>query len=248
MSGAADKAQTSRGSVPDHTDKIDDAVFALAELPTSSAPWKKFYGRGLAISDLVLLTIATVLAVILRFGLDSDVTTNGPLNLGYTGLGVGIAAAWWAMLSIFRSRDHRIIGEGAEEYRRIVRITFWLFGGLAILSMMLKVDMSRGYLATAFPLGLVPAPDQPQDLAGLAPAIAHAGSQHLARPGHRRNPVGRAHDARPRQASSGQDSRSAACGCPTAPPTSTNGWTSPIDSSRSWGPRGRWKTPWRSRR
>lgn len=124
------------------------------DLPLPPASWKRRYVIGVALSDLVLLTIATVLAVVLRFGLDSGATTSGPFALGYTGLGIAIAGAWWASLSLFRSRDLRIIGEGAEEYRRITRITFWLFGGLAIASMMLKVDMSRGYLATAFPLGL----------------------------------------------------------------------------------------------
>lgn len=126
-----------------------------ADLPLAEARWKKRYAIGVALSDLVVLTLATALAVVLRFGLDSHVTTGGPFELGYTGLGVLIALAWWGSLSVFRSRDLRIIGEGAEEYRRIIRITFLLFGCLAIASLMLKVDMSRGYLATAFPLGLL---------------------------------------------------------------------------------------------
>jgi exopolysaccharide biosynthesis polyprenyl glycosylphosphotransferase len=120
----------------------------------SPAPWKKFYAVGVALSDLVVLTVATVLAVLVRFGIDSSVTTVGPFSVGYTGLGILIAIFWWTLLSIFQTRDQKILGEGAEEYRRIVRITFWVFGGLAILSMMSKLDMSRGYLATAFPLGL----------------------------------------------------------------------------------------------
>lgn len=125
------------------------------DLDLAPAPWKKLYVIGVALSDLVLLTSATVLAVVLRFGLESEAKTTGPFSLGYVGLGIVIAVAWWAFLALFRSRDLRIIGEGAEEYRRITRITFWLFGGLAIFSLMLKVDMSRGYLATAFPLGLI---------------------------------------------------------------------------------------------
>jgi exopolysaccharide biosynthesis polyprenyl glycosylphosphotransferase len=154
MRSGAEEDSTSRDHFPIRANVPAPHAFTVGDVPAVPAAWKRRYRIGLAISDLILLTVATVLAVVLRFGLDSRATTDGPLSLSYTGLGVAIAVAWWAMLAIFRSRDLRIIDDGAEEYRRIVRITFWLFGGLAIVSMMLKIDMSRGYLATAFPLGL----------------------------------------------------------------------------------------------
>ena len=61
---------------------------------------------------------------------------------------------WWAALQFFQTRDTRIIGDGTDEYRRISRATFVMFGWVAILSLMFQWDMPRGYLATAFPLGL----------------------------------------------------------------------------------------------
>ena len=142
------------GHRPYRAEALDGNMFTGEVSPEKHTSWKRSYTLGLAISDLALLTAATGLADILRFGLDSQASTTGPFSLGYTSFGVLIAGAWWAMLAIFRSRDPRIIGNGAEEYRRIVRITFWLFGGLAIASTMLKLDMSRGYLAAAFPMGL----------------------------------------------------------------------------------------------
>jgi exopolysaccharide biosynthesis polyprenyl glycosylphosphotransferase len=124
------------------------------DLRMGRSPWQTFYGRGLLVTDLAALALATMLAVLLRFGFASDVTTNGPFSVNYQGLGAIIAIAWWVSLSVFRTRDIRFVGEGSEEYRRITRVTFMLFGWLAITSLMFKWDMSRGYLATAFPLGL----------------------------------------------------------------------------------------------
>ncbi|MFI5429456.1 nucleoside-diphosphate sugar epimerase/dehydratase [Aeromicrobium sp. UC242_57] len=54
-----------------------------------------------------------------------------------------------------RSRDQRLFGDDAEEYRRVVRATVFTFSLLAIVSLLVKADFSRGYLALAFPLGMV---------------------------------------------------------------------------------------------
>lgn len=125
------------------------------DLPANRSHWATNYARGLLITDLILLGFATFLAEVLRFGFDSSKTADGPFTMSYQGLGAFIAIAWWACLAIFRSRDVRILGEGTEEYRRIIRVSFMVFGWLAITSLMFKWDMSRGYLATAFPLGML---------------------------------------------------------------------------------------------
>ncbi|VXB52416.1 sugar transferase [Aeromicrobium sp. 9AM] len=128
---------------------------APLKLPaTTRSSWASFYRRGLLVSDLVVLVIAVLLAELLRFGPSATVTADGPFSVSYEGLGAFIAAMWWGSLSMFQSRDLRILGEGADEYQRIVRATFIMFGTLAIASLLFKWDMSRGYLATAFPLGL----------------------------------------------------------------------------------------------
>lgn len=114
-----------------------------------------FYRRGLLITDLAVLALTTAVAQIWHFGVDSDVRATGPFDISYSSLGAVIVAMWWAALQFFQTRDARIIGDGTDEYRRISRATFLMFGWVAILSLMFKWDMSRGYLAMAFPLGLV---------------------------------------------------------------------------------------------
>ena len=75
-------------------------------------------------------------------------------RVGYWAVSIVIAVLWIAFLAVFHTRSPRIIGTGPEEYRRIVSVTFKLFGAVAILSLLLQTDIARGYLAIAFPLGL----------------------------------------------------------------------------------------------
>ncbi|RYF59810.1 MAG: sugar transferase [Comamonadaceae bacterium] len=72
----------------------------------------------------------------------------------YTVLGVVIAAGWWLMLQFYGSTDERILGHGPDEYRKVAHASIVGFGVLAIVTLLLKQDLSRGYLAIAFPVGL----------------------------------------------------------------------------------------------
>jgi exopolysaccharide biosynthesis polyprenyl glycosylphosphotransferase len=60
-----------------------------------------------------------------------------------------------AALSINNSRSDRVVGAGAEEYRRVWLGTLWVFGGVAIVSMLFKLEIARGYLMLALPIGLI---------------------------------------------------------------------------------------------
>lgn len=125
------------------------------DLALGPSRWKAAYSHGLALTDLFALTAAVAMAGIFRFGLDSSATTGGNLAFSYTMLGVLVGLVWWVALGLFRSRDPRLIGSGVEEYQRLTRATVLVFGWVAIASLLLKTDLSRGYLALAFPLGLV---------------------------------------------------------------------------------------------
>ncbi len=125
------------------------------DLPRSKAAWERFYIRGLIVTDLAALGVAIACAEVAKFGLDSMAQTGGLISISYTGLGILIALLWWAWLLASKTHDRRVIGHGVDEYRRIVRTTVLVFGWVAITSVMLKIDTSRGYLAIAFPLGLV---------------------------------------------------------------------------------------------
>lgn len=59
------------------------------------------------------------------------------------------------MLGAWSSRESRILGAGADEYKRVTAASLWLFGCIAIVSYVLRIDTARGYVGVALPVGLV---------------------------------------------------------------------------------------------
>lgn len=70
-------------------------------------------------------------------------------------ISAALVALWLGALVVFRTRSPRVIGSGPEEYRRIFGATLRLFGLIAIVSLLFRLDLARLYLAIAFPVGLV---------------------------------------------------------------------------------------------
>lgn len=95
--------------------------------------------------------MAVCTALLLRFGVP-NVGQNHYWH--YLTISAVITGAWLASLSINGSRSRRIIGSGVEEYRRVWLGTIWVFGAVAIVSMLFKLEIARGYLMIALPFGL----------------------------------------------------------------------------------------------
>lgn len=114
------------------------------------------YARAVAISDAAVLAATMAIAQIGRFGsLDVPTPNAGLLTGSYMLLGAVLGVLWWSMLGMMRTRARGVLGEGAEEYRRIAKASFLVFGWFALMSMLFKYDASRGYLAIAFPAGVL---------------------------------------------------------------------------------------------
>lgn len=120
---------------------------------TSRRVWEHQYVDRLRVTDVLVVVTAVALAQLIRFG---EAQAGQPTAFyAYTGVSLALAGLWIAFLAIFRTRSPRVIGNGAEEYRRIVSATFRLFGVIAILSLLFKIDIARLYLAIALPIGLL---------------------------------------------------------------------------------------------
>lgn len=105
--------------------------------------WERRYGRLLIALDLTGIALAVGLAELLRFG-----------GLHYVGVSATIAACWMLALAANNSRSPRVIGSGVEEYRRVWVATLAAFAGVAIVSMLAKLEIARGYLLIALPVGV----------------------------------------------------------------------------------------------
>lgn len=133
-------------------DRLDVSA-NIVSIPTKVPAWQRGYSRRLVAIDLVGVMLAVALAQWLRFG-----TLPGAEHVyqywNYSLVSLAVALSWMAALSINHSRSVRIIGCGAEEYRRVWLATLAVFGGVAIISMLFKLEIARGYLVIALPAGI----------------------------------------------------------------------------------------------
>jgi exopolysaccharide biosynthesis polyprenyl glycosylphosphotransferase len=115
--------------------------------------WERRYAANLLITDTVVVCGAVILAQYVRFG-STSTTPSYAVHLvtAYTAL---LAIIWMSALALFHSRCPRYIGAGIEEYRRVVTASCWTFGTIAIAELLLKLNLSRGYLAVALPAGIL---------------------------------------------------------------------------------------------
>jgi exopolysaccharide biosynthesis polyprenyl glycosylphosphotransferase len=121
--------------------------------------WRQNYGRGLVLSDFLVLTWVIVGVQIAWFGVTtSEVTFDGRLGdvaLSYSVTSALLIVAWMLMLHIFGSRSYRVLGTGTQEYRLIADASVRLFGLVAIIAFLFKIEFARGYILLAFPLGVI---------------------------------------------------------------------------------------------
>lgn len=120
---------------------------------SGDADWRMRSSRLLGIVDAGVVVWAVVGAFIVRFGLEPDFVVSGQ-EFTYAWLSVALAIVWWFMLGAWNSRQSRILGAGPDEYKRVAAASLWLFGLVAIVSYVLRVDTARGYVGIALPCGL----------------------------------------------------------------------------------------------
>ncbi|MEZ0342887.1 sugar transferase [Mycobacterium sp. pV006] len=132
----------------------------MSLISTSAGPvvsrsprWERAYATRLLITDTAVVVLSVLLAQYLRFGhaAVSDVEASKQL----TGFSAAFVVVWLSALSIFRTRSLRVIGTGIDEYRRVLSASFWTFGVIAIVTLLLRLEVARGYLAVALPVGAV---------------------------------------------------------------------------------------------
>jgi exopolysaccharide biosynthesis polyprenyl glycosylphosphotransferase len=90
-----------------------------------------------------------------RYGDDVGQQVAGaPRSTSYVAVSTLLSFTWLAVLALHRSYEPLFIGAGAEEYRRVATASVRLWGAVAIGCYVAKVDLGRGFVAVAFPLGL----------------------------------------------------------------------------------------------
>lgn len=116
--------------------------------------WARKYRNRLRVTDTMIIAGSVAIAFVARFGLASaDIEVN-EFGVTYGAISLTIVAAWMIALWAYRTRDPRITGVGVSEYRRVASASALTFGLLAIVFLIGKIDIARGYFVLALPVGL----------------------------------------------------------------------------------------------
>lgn len=122
---------------------------------SSERTWARRYRVRLFVTDTAIILISTLGAMFLRFGFDEAGTRVAGFRTDYFTLSLLIAATWMFTLAAYRTRDPHVVGVGVIEYKRVVSGTAITFGLLAIVFLVAKVDIARGYFVLALPAGML---------------------------------------------------------------------------------------------
>ncbi|WP_415856190.1 sugar transferase [Sinomonas sp. G460-2] len=109
---------------------------------------------SLLLVDLVAITWTVAIAELVRFGVAERSLDVGSVEAPYAVISLLLDVAWWFALGVFGARRPHILGYGPEEYKRVATASLWLFGAIAVVSFTFRLEMARGYVAVALPLGI----------------------------------------------------------------------------------------------
>ncbi|KAF0970030.1 sugar transferase [Gordonia sp. YY1] len=118
-----------------------------------SRSWIHGYVVRLAWSDALIVAASVLLAQFVRFGAESALAPNGSVQAPASLVSVVLAIGWLLSLRAFQTLDRRIVGSGSQEYSRVVTACLALFGVLAMVDLLFRLNIARGFIAIALPVG-----------------------------------------------------------------------------------------------
>ena len=144
-------------TVARQTQGAASSVPAAASRPRAR-DWRRILARRIWVTDLFIIILAVVGAQLIRFESFGATIAAGPDNalssISYTAMSCVLVIAWMWVLALSDARSSRVVGSGTFEYRRVADASLRVFGAVAIIAFLLRVDVARGYLLVSLPLGL----------------------------------------------------------------------------------------------
>jgi exopolysaccharide biosynthesis polyprenyl glycosylphosphotransferase len=111
--------------------------------------WQREYLRLVVLLDLAIILGSTLLALHVRFG-EEQTNVHG---LSYAVLSVLLVPIWLGSLVVARAYEMRFLGTGADEFKRVSTASLRLMAVMAIVAYTFQLDLARGYVAVALPVG-----------------------------------------------------------------------------------------------
>ncbi len=133
-----------------------DAAGAASEEPDAAHPaprWWLAYSTRILLTDAVAVYVAVFFAYLVRFDANGLVRVSGKVAPSYLMVSIVLMWAWLFALVVGRTQDRRLLGSGPTEYQRVFSVTWRVFAAVAVVAYLLRMEIGRGYLAVAMPLG-----------------------------------------------------------------------------------------------
>jgi exopolysaccharide biosynthesis polyprenyl glycosylphosphotransferase len=125
------------------------------ESAAPTAPWAARYAKLLLVTDVIAVCWAGIGAHTVRLGSLSSQVSRYPTSLGFVVMTVVMSLFWLGWLHWFDTRDAAVVGQGADEYKRVVRASLGTFGIAAICSYVFDLHLPRAYVLIMMPAGLL---------------------------------------------------------------------------------------------
>ncbi|MFD1211758.1 sugar transferase [Arthrobacter sp. GCM10027362] len=119
---------------------------AAAGTPSSAVLWSRRYRTRLWVSDVLIIGMAVGWLELARAGGAGSAWNQAVVALG-------VALAWIASLAAFRTRDTKLIGIGAAEYKAVIIASAAVFGSLAFVFLTIGQHNVKEYFLFVFPAG-----------------------------------------------------------------------------------------------
>ncbi len=117
--------------------------------------WHPKVRIALYATDVLSIALALFSVHVISFGFSNEqIDSRQDLSLGYIGAGIILGVCWFVSLSLADSRNIRYLGQGSEEYLRIIKASTYFFALIIAVSYLSKTDFGRMYVLLAYPVGV----------------------------------------------------------------------------------------------
>ena len=116
------------------------------------------YAATVGLLDFLVLTFTTLSTYVITyqtFSVFDPIESSGTLRIELDPQAVGLTmlGTWLVALTVFKTREIKIIGSDFFEYRRIINASLTVLGLLAFNSLFFKVDVSRVFVTSLIVFG-----------------------------------------------------------------------------------------------
>ena len=118
----------------------------------ATASWISLHLNLLRGADAAVVTAAVYTGFLLS---EDGFSPVGPKDGGAAAAAAALTVIWLGALEAYHTRDAKVLGIGADEYKRVASATLRIFGLMAIAAVVFSIHGASAFVTVSLPLGLV---------------------------------------------------------------------------------------------